>query len=74
MTIRDADVKLTIKGLQPETIEEGLVRNPGVVVTANHCVSAIPYVVDADRGIKTYQDLPLLAGRAAPELGIGRSK
>lgn len=65
----DPDVLLTFKGLQPETIEEGLVRNPGIVVTANHCVSAIPYVVAADPGIRTYLDLPLLAGRAAPHLG-----
>lgn len=65
----DPDVLLTFKGLQPETIEEGLVRNPGIVVTANHCVSAIPYVVAAEPGIATYLDLPLLAGRAAPGLG-----
>ncbi|WP_211318774.1 NAD(P)H-dependent amine dehydrogenase family protein [Nocardioides silvaticus] len=68
----DPDVKVTFKGLQPETVEEGLVRNPGIVVTANHCVSAIPYVVAAAPGIKTYLDLPLLAGRAAPQLGRGR--
>ncbi|MEP9361636.1 hypothetical protein ABLE68_01635 [Nocardioides sp. CN2-186] len=68
----DPDVKLTFKGLQPATVEEGLVRNPGVVVTANHCVSAIPYVVAAEPGIKTYLDLPLMAGRAAPELGSER--
>ncbi|GLP81519.1 hypothetical protein TUM20984_29390 [Mycobacterium antarcticum] len=70
----DPDVKFTIKGLQPETIEAGLIRNPGVVVTANHCVSAIPYVVNAAPGIKTYLDLPLLAGRAAPQFGFGRRK
>jgi hypothetical protein len=64
----DPSVKLTFKGLQPETIEEGLVRNPGVVSTANHCVSAIPYVVAAEPGVKTYLDLPLIAGRAAPHL------
>ena len=64
----DPSVKLTFKGLQPDTIEEGLVRNPGIVATANHCVSATPYVVAADPGIKTYLDLPLLAGRAAPHL------
>jgi len=29
-------------------------------------VNAIPYVVAADPGIKTYLDLPLIAGRAAP--------
>jgi hypothetical protein len=70
----EPDVKLTFKGLQPESIEEGLIRNPGIVVTANHCVSAIPYVVAAEPGIKTYLDLPLLAGRAAPQFGLGRTK
>jgi hypothetical protein len=65
----DPSVKLTIKGLQPETVEAGLVRNPGIVATANHCVNAIPYVVAAEPGIKTYLDLPLIAGRAAPQLG-----
>ena len=64
----DPDVSLTFKGLQPETVAEGLKRNPGVVATANHCVSAIPYVCDAEPGIKTYLDLPLIAGRAAPDL------
>ncbi len=68
----DPDVTLTFKGIQPETVEEGLVRNPGIVVTANHCVSAIPYVVAAEPGIATYLDLPLIAGRAAPHLGPGR--
>jgi hypothetical protein len=66
----DPSVKLTVKGLQPETVEAGLVRNPGIVSTANHCVSAIPYVVAAEPGIKTYLDLPLIAGRAAPPLGL----
>jgi hypothetical protein len=70
----DPHVLLTFKGLQPDSVEEGLVRNPGVVATANHCVSAIPYVVAADPGIKTYLDLPLLAGRAAPHLGLGRHR
>ena len=65
----DPHVSLTFKGLQPETVEEGLIRNPGVVATANHCISAIPYVCEAAPGIKTYLDLPLIAGRAAPGLG-----
>ena len=68
----DPTVSLTFKGLQPETVAEGLIRNPGVVATANHCVSAIPYVCAADAGIKTYLDLPLIAGRAAPDLAAGR--
>ncbi len=65
----DPDVLLTFKGLQPETVAQGLIRNPGVVATANHCVSAIPYVCEASPGIKTYLDLPLIAGRAAPRSG-----
>ena len=64
----DPTVSLTFKGLQPETVAEGLIRNPGVVATANHCVNAIPYVCEAGPGIKTYLDLPLIAGRAAPGL------
>jgi len=68
----DPTVSLTFKGLQPETVAEGLIRNPGVVSTANHCISAIPYVCAADPGIKTYLDLPLIAGRAAPDLAVGR--
>ena len=43
-------------------------RNPGIVATAIHGVSAIPYVCRAPAGIQTYLDLPLVAGRAAPEL------
>jgi hypothetical protein len=64
----DPTVSLTFKGLQPETIAEGLQRNPGVVATANHCVNAIPDVCAAEPGIKTYLDLPLFAGRPAPNL------
>ena len=67
----DPPVKLTFKGLQPETIAEGLVKNPGVVVTANHCVNAIPDVCAAEPGIKTYLDLPLFAGR--PAVGLASS-
>lgn len=66
----DPDITLTFKGLQPQSIAEGLVRNPGIVVTANHCVNAIPDVCAAAPGIKTYLDLPLFAGRAAPRFGV----
>ena len=52
----DPNAFVTIKGWQPETIAEGLIRNPGVVATAMHCVNAIPYVCRADPGIKTYLD------------------
>ena len=64
----DPNTFVTIKGWQPDTVEEGLVRNPGVVATAMHCVNSIPYVVAAEPGIQTYLDLPLIAGRAHPDL------
>jgi hypothetical protein len=59
---------VTFHGWHPVSIEAGLTRNPGIVATATHCVSAIPYVCAAEPGIKTYLDLPLIAGRAAPHL------
>jgi hypothetical protein len=61
----DPSVTLTFHGLHPESIADGLVRSPGIVATAMHCVNAIPYVCRAEPGIKTYLDLPLIAGRAA---------
>lgn len=64
----DPDTLLTFKGWHPHSVAEGLVRNKGIVVTAMHCVSAIPYVCEAGPGIKTYLDLPLMAGRIAPHL------
>lgn len=70
--IGDPSVLLTFKGLQPDTVEAGLVRNPGIVTTAMHCINAIPAVCEAGPGIKTYLDLPAVTGRAAPALGRGR--
>jgi hypothetical protein len=64
----DPSSLVTFHGWHPESIEAGLIRNPGIVATATHCVSAIPYVCAAEPGIKTYLDLPLIAGRAAPHL------
>jgi hypothetical protein len=64
----DPSSTVTIHGWHPETIEAGLVRNPGIVATANHCVSAIPYVCAAPPGVRTYLDLPLVSGRAAEHL------
>jgi 2,4-diaminopentanoate dehydrogenase len=62
------DFTVTIKGFQPETVEEGLECNNGVVATAAHCVNSIPAVCSAEPGIATYLDLPLVSGRAAPHL------
>ncbi|MEZ4331275.1 MAG: dihydrodipicolinate reductase [Myxococcota bacterium] len=64
----DPTTRVTFHGWHPESIAAGLERNDGIVATALHCVSAIPYVCAAGAGIKTYLDLPLIAGRAAPRL------
>jgi hypothetical protein len=64
----DPDCFVTIKGWQPASVEAGLVRNPGVVATAMHCVNSVPYVCAAPPGIRSYVDLPLIAGRAHPDL------
>jgi hypothetical protein len=61
-------VHLTFHGLHPESIEAGLESNPGVNATAIHCVNAIPYVCEAEPGIRTYLDLPAYCGRAHPDL------
>jgi len=66
----EPSMKVTLTGLQPGSVADGLVRNPGVVATANHCVNAVPYVCRAQPGIRTYLDLPLIAGRAAPEVAV----
>jgi hypothetical protein len=70
----DPNCLITFKKLHPDTIEVGLIRNSGVVATAMHCVNAIPYVCRADSGLLTYLDLPLVAGRAAPNLHRSRSE
>jgi hypothetical protein len=64
----DADPPLHVvfHGLHPESIEAGIERNAGIVATAMHCVNAIPYVCAAEPGIRTYLDLPPVAGRITP--------
>jgi hypothetical protein len=61
-------LEVTFHGLHPPNIHENLDRNPGIAATAMHCVNAIPVVCRAEPGIKTYLDLPLVAGRAAADL------
>lgn len=63
----DPPINVVLHGVHPDrsaNLEEVLKRNPGMVATAMHCVSAIPYVCAVESGIKTYLDLPLVAGRA----------
>jgi hypothetical protein len=63
-------VSCTFHGLHPPVVGE----HPEIGLTppAMHCVNAVPYVVEAEPGIKTYLDLPLLAGRAAQSLSVRR--
>jgi len=68
----DPSCLTSFKKLHPESVEAGLVRNPGIVATALHCVNAIPYVCAAEPGLLTYLDLPLVAGRASPALHRNR--
>ena len=64
----DPSSRITFHGWHPDTVAEGLVRNPGVVATATHCVSAVPAVVAAEPGIRSYLDLLPYSGRAASHL------
>lgn len=53
---------------QASTFAEGAAQahtEPAMVCTAMHAVNAIPYVCDAAPGIRTFLDLPLMAGRYA---------
>jgi hypothetical protein len=60
---------VTFHGIHPATPEAGVIRNPGIIATAMHCVNAVPYVCEAEPGIRTYLDLPLIAGRAGLQPG-----
>jgi hypothetical protein len=64
----DPTSMVTFHGWHPASIEAGLERNPGIVATATHCVSAVPAVVAAVPGIRSYLDLPSYSGRAARHL------
>lgn len=69
MEIRgNPDTLVTVKGWQPQTVAEGLNRNPAIVATAAHCVNAVPATCAAPPGVQTFFDLPLITGRAAPGL------
>lgn len=62
----DPPLRASFHGMHPPSVETAdLDRNEGILATAMHCVNAIPYVVDAEPGIRTYLDLPLMPGRAA---------
>jgi len=61
------DFTVSVTGFQSEVGGEG--PEYGVVGTAAHCVNSVPAVCAAPPGIATYLGLPLITGRAAPDLG-----
>lgn len=66
------DTVIAITSWHPDTLEEGLARNPGIVATAAHCVNAIPYVCAAPAGVRTSVDLPMIAGRVHSRIRSAR--
>lgn len=60
------DFTMIINGFQGIVGAQG--PEPGVVATAAHCVNSVPAVCAAAPGIATYPDLPLISGKAAPNL------
>ncbi len=64
----DPPLRATFHGMHPPSVETAdLANNEGILATAMHCVNAVPYVVEAEPGIRTYLDLPLMPGRAAAD-------
>lgn len=64
----DPSTRVSVTSWHPHSVEEGLRRHPGIVATAAHCVNAIPVVVAAPPGVRTSLDLPMVTGRAHPDL------
>ena len=63
----DPSLKAVYHGFHPATVESGLLRNEGIVTPAMHSVNSVPYVCEAQPGIRTYLDLPMICGRAASD-------
>ena len=60
----DPPLRASFHGMHPPNVETAdLEHNEGILATAMHCVNAVPYVVDAAPGIRTYLDLPFMPAR-----------
>jgi hypothetical protein len=68
----EPSIVLTVHGCHPHDYRDDPDRNPGLTATAMHCVNAVPYVCDAEVGIKTYLDLPFMVGRADVRRAVRR--
>jgi hypothetical protein len=60
----EPSITLVCHGFHPQHYTDDPDQNPGLTATAMHCVNAVPYVCEAEPGIKTYLDLPFTCGRA----------
>jgi len=69
----EPSVRATFHGLHPGDVHDDHDANPGLMATATHCVSSVPYVCAAEPGIKTYLDLPFMTGRADAAFGPART-
>jgi 2,4-diaminopentanoate dehydrogenase len=60
----DPPLRASFHGMHPPSVETAdLAHNEGILATAMHCVNAVPYVVEAEPGIRTYLDLPFMPAR-----------
>ena len=64
----DNRFQLVTEGLHDENPENADGEESALVATAMHCVNAVPSVCDAQPGIKTLLDLPMITGRVAAHL------
>ena len=67
--IGDNRIQLVTEGLHADSPEHGADgEESALVATAMHCVNAVPYVCKASPGIRTYNDMPMITGRADQSL------
>ncbi len=59
--IGDNRIQLVTDGLHAEPTEA--IPEHGLLATAMHCVNAVPYVCKSEPGLRSYLDMPMIAGR-----------
>jgi 2,4-diaminopentanoate dehydrogenase len=62
----DPPLRASFHGMHPPNVEDADPdNNEGILATAMHCVNAVPYVIEASPGLRTYLDLPFMPARTA---------
>ncbi len=65
----DNHIQLVTEHFHHEGEYQGAVDDESAIIaTGMHCVNSVPYVCQAAPGVRSYLDLPLVAGRAHPDL------